>query len=209
MINPNTEIILNILTANFQNEMITYDDLPKPYPEKINNPKAILIGCDPSNNHNIRFKYVFALERTNKKFEGFLKSWDCSLCAIGLNFNKIYTQNLCRNYFKKETSKNKIWYKAAEIWIPELKKELDQFDKDVPVLMSSEYIYKSLLKNKKDFIKASAFYNCTKNIPISSKLNKLDRPLIPFYRHFKYSINKYPFYQIRVIEILKQKNKLL
>lgn len=205
MTNPNNEIILNILSTTFPDEVIANYDLPNPFPENIKNPKAILIGCDPTNSQNIRFKYVFALERTHKEFAGFLKSWDCSLCAIGLNFNKIYTQNLCRNYFKHETSKNKIWYKAAEIWIPELKKELDNFDKDIPVLMSSEYINRALLKDKKNFIKASDFYKCIRDIPIPAILDKLDRPLIPLYRHFKYSIEKYPLYQIRIIKILNHK----
>lgn len=180
--------------------------LPKPYPDNIESPKAILLGCDPTNlKYNIRFEYVFALERTHPEFDSFLKKWDDSLKAIGLTFENIYTQNLCRNYFSEETSGNKIWDEAAQFWIPYLKDELSRFDINVPVLMSSEKIYKVLLCYEKDYLKPEFMYSNPALIPLPPEKNKLERPLIPFYRHPKYDINfeKWNDYKKRLLELIE------
>lgn len=198
--------ILSKLIKHFGSKIYDFLPFPKPYTDKIKNPKAILLGCDPTNlKYDIRFEYVFALERKHKEFNRFLSVWDKNLKSIGLSFNTIYTQNLCRNYFKQETSKNKIWYEVAEFWIPILKEELMQFDRNIPVLLSSEMIYKALLINKNDYIKPMNFYECKIDIPIPSELNKLERPLIPFYRHPKYLIIRkiYAPYRQKIKIVLK------
>jgi hypothetical protein len=163
---------------------------PKAYCHDLNNVKAILLGCDPSNNHNKHLPYVFALESGDKKFNSFLKSWESSLEAIDLRFEMVYIQNLCRNYFEHETSQNKIWKEVAELWIPELKKELAVLDPEIPILLTSELLYEVLLKNPDEKVRAIDFYEMNMPIPIKSADNKLGRPLIPFYRHYKYQIDK-------------------
>ena len=73
--------------------------------------------------------------------------------VIDLNWEMVYTQNLCRNYFKSETSKNKIWKQAAEIWIDILKEELDDlFSTKILVLLTSQLLFDVLLKEKNDQI---------------------------------------------------------
>jgi hypothetical protein len=203
------EEILTELKNKFVDEVIDYLPFPKAYPENIDSPKAILLGCDPTNiKYNICFEHVFALERTHKEFERFVSDWDESLKAIDLSFETIYTQNLCRNYFKEETGKNKIWYEAADFWIPYLIHELKQFDENIPVLLSSETIYKALLNKGEKPIGASDFYNLVVEIPIPPEKNKLNRFLIPFYRHRKYSINNYPEYRNKLFVFFNNETKL-
>lgn len=168
---------------------------PKPYFKNPDNVRAILLGCDPSNKHNKHLPYVFALESGDKIFNVFLKSWGRSLQAIGLSFDVVYVQNLCRNYFEHETSKNKIWKEVAELWIPELKDELAMLDPSIPILLTSEVLYDVLLKNPEAKVRAIEFYELKAPIPINASDNKLDRPLIPFYRHYKYDITKWEKYR--------------
>lgn len=177
---------------------------PKPYCEDQNNVKAILLGCDPSNNHNKRLPYVFAIGSGDPVFTQFISSWKKSLKAIGLDFGCVYIQNLCQNYFDAETSENKIWKLIAELWIPVLKKELEIFDTSTPVLLTSEVLYEVLLKNPKEKRKAVDFYERKMPIPISASENKLERPLIPLYRHYKYNIEKSEWAEYRdsIIEFL-------
>jgi len=202
--------IVKILLEKYPEDVLPIYNLPKPYYKDIKSVKAILLGCDPTNiKYNIRFEYVFALERIHKEFERFVLGWDESLKAIDLSFETIYTQNLCRNYFKEETSKNKIWCEAAEFWIPYLIDELNQFDENIPVLMSSEMIYKALLIDlRKDYKEPEYLYSNLQNIPIPPEKNKLNRPLIPFYRHRKYSINNYPEYRNKLFVFFKNETKL-
>jgi len=198
--------ILLKLQNLFTDEIIDLKKFPKPFPENIESPKAVLLGCDPTNTkYNIEFEYVFALERKNNKFNSFLKKWDDSLDNIGLSFDTIYTQNLCRNYFSKETTKNPIWIEAGKFWITYLKDELNKFNENIPILMSSEIIYKVLLINPKDYKKAEFLYSNPQLIPLEKELNKLNRPLIPFYRHKNYDIKnpKWEEYKSKLIKIFK------
>ena len=214
------EHILIELKNKFCKQILDYLPFPKPYPENIKSSKAILLGCDPTNTKkNYRFEYVFGLGN-DKDLEGrsiatfknwFLPKWEKSLGEINLSFEDIYTQNLCRNYFLNETKDNPVWDDAAEYWIKFLKEELNKFDKKIPVLLTSERIYKVLLNPDEKKEKASFIYNNPKEIPITGERNKLDRPLIPFYRHSEYSITleKWEPYKQRIIEILKNINKLI
>ena len=72
------------------------------------------------------------------------------MVAINLSFDSVYVQNLCRNYFEHEASKNKIWKEVAELWIPDLKKELEIFDLSTLVLLSAQVLLEVLINDKKE-----------------------------------------------------------
>jgi hypothetical protein len=180
---------------------------PKPYPDKPSGTKAILLGCDPSNIHCNSLPYVFAINSSHKVFAPFVKQWDKMLDVIGLTRDTVYIQNLCRNYFTEESSKNKIWATVAKEWIPVLKDELKRFDKDIPVLLTSELLYKVLVE-KRPLTRAADFYNLREGLvfPIPAEENELNRPLIPFYRHRDYNLvpeDKFPGYKDAVRKIVR------
>jgi len=186
-----------------------YTPFPKPYCVDPSAVKAIYLGCDPSNTGGKRFCYAFALpDGEEYGFGPFVKDHKSNLLQIGLSWETVYAQNLCQNYFTKETSANLAeWKKAAEIWTKTLKKELSAFPSDIPVLLTAEVLYEALLKSGVKPQKAIEFYNCKGGgtIPVPPKDNKLDRPLIPFYRHRRYHLlkNKWPSYQESVSKWVK------
>ena len=187
-----TEII-HQLRKEYGEEVLNITELPQAYCENEENVQAIYLGCDPSNKHFVEFEYVFSLCRKAEKFKGFVTSHENSLKQIGLDWSKVYVQNLCQNYFKKETSKNlKIWKKAANnYWIDFLRNELNEkFDSKIPVFLTSEYLLKVLANDEWKKIKAIDFYQSNVGIPIPAEGNKLSRPLIPMYRHPKYYLKK-------------------
>ena len=157
---------------------------PKPWNPGIEKVKAIYLGCDPSNRWQDRFEYAFALEGTNPRYRAFLKSHETNLAAVNLGWDKVYVQNLCQNYFRKETSKNlRLWRRLArEFWIPGLREELSIFGQNIPVLLTSQYLLEVLAFDGYEKIPAFDFYNCDQPIPVPASKNHLERPLIPFYR---------------------------
>lgn len=199
-----TELLLE-LKEKFNDKVDDRFYLPKAYwfgkKEMV---KAIYLGCDPTNtNKNIQFDYAFSHGCTDKGFIMFRKKHMKQLEAIGLNWETVYTQNLCRNYFKSETSKNKIWKQAAEMWIDVLKEELDElFSVEIPVLLTSQLLLDVLLKEKKRPPRYDAlkFYDLTSQIPVPAEENKLERPLIPVYRgvngrtRVSYQLENFPDY---------------
>lgn len=168
----------------FGEQVHSITPLPKAYcPGGISNVKAIYLGCDPSNKHSETLPYAFAHESGLKVFNSFLKSHTEQLEQIKLNWESVYTQNLCRNYFEKETYKNPIWKRAAnEFWIDQLKVELSQFDSKIPVLLTSQILLEVLGLDGFENILAPDFYECRVDIPIPAIKNKLNRNLIPAYR---------------------------
>ena len=184
-----------------------YIPFPDVYPVQISSVKAIYLGCDPTNKKfNNRFNYAFALP-TGKEyhFEAFVKSHLGTLKQLRLDLESVYAQNLCQNYFTEETNKNLMdWDKAANIWIPILRNELEVFGCNIPVLLTSELLYKILLKPEVIPINAEDFYGCDESapIPIPSEANELSRPLIPCYRHWKYRHSKWEEYTAVVRQYL-------
>lgn len=184
----NDKVIIEELKAKYGNENILDFDFPKVYfPGGIDNIKAIYLGCDPSNKHSTDLPYVFAHESGLKIFKPFIESHTEQLEQIGLSWDKVYTQNLCRNYFKDETSKNKIWKKVAnDYWINKLKEELSQFDLKIPVLLTSQILLEVLGIDGYEKKLAPEFYDFNNEnhiaIPIQADKNKLNRDLIPIYR---------------------------
>ena len=116
----------------------------------------------------------------------------------GLTLDNIYVQNVCRNFFKDETSKNKHWVPFSKYWIPLLKDELDKmFDKSIPILITTEFILNAALNNPAKKIKAAVIYtNCQS---IEKDDNVFEREIIPFYRHFNYNLKNWPEYNKFII----------
>lgn len=185
------------LKALFPNSVKNVFPWPEPYCRNLANVKAIVLGADPSYYERppmawSLLKYVFGLEdydegRKSPYFEPIHEN----LKAIGLSLDNIFVQNVCRNYFIKTTyDHKKVWKEATKVWIPYLKAELDHKfpDLNTPVLLTTEIIYEVLLNEGMDKHKAISFYDNPKLVPITAHSNALDRPLIPLYRHFQYTL---------------------
>lgn len=157
---------------------------PVAWCKDVNNIKAIVLGCDPSNIHDQQLKYPFALETENKKLKLFFSGIKANLKIIGLSEETVYIQNLCQNYFMEETSKNKYWKKAAEVWIPYLKEELNSLpiNKNVPVFLTAGMLYEVLLSKGVKKYKPKELYSNSGLLPIRAEDNLLERPLFPLYR---------------------------
>ena len=165
---------------------------PIAYYQKSSKVRAIVLGCDPSNQHDRALKHAFGIGTESKKLRQFFNGIESNLGMFGLSRNDVYVQNLCQNYFNVETSKNKEWMKAAKIWLPYLKEELDSLIAcETPVFMSAEIIYRALLKESVKRLKAEALYSNLDLLPISSSDNYLERPLLPLFRggRGKYNLN--------------------
>lgn len=159
---------------------------PKPYCHNIAKVKAIVLGADPSTEGKIKFEFVFGIKSKDKRYFGPIES---NLGILGLTQDDIYVQNIIQDYLSEETSKNKEWEKIAEDWVPVLLKELDDFDpnRKIPVLVTAEIVFNFLLNSRKYSTKE--IYKG--EVPLSNfGNNKLHRPLIPFYRHYYYSLKK-------------------
>ncbi len=172
------------------------DKFPKAYKgtKKI---KAIILGADPTHivdDNPKQLDVVFKIDDPKSPYwKGIKKNVDIITCITQEN---IYVQNLCRNYFTVETSKNNEWVGIARrFWIPLLKKELDfMFDKSIPILMTTEFILKAAMKEGEKIIKAKLIYN--DSVVIEPEKNLFGRELIAFYRHFKYSLTNHENYRL-------------
>ncbi len=110
--------------------------------------------------------------------------------AIVLGADPSTNENVKFEYLDKETSDNDEWEEIAVEWVPKLTKELDEFDpqRNIPVLVTAERIYKFLNNNKTP--KARDIYMAKTELIEFAYDNKLKREIIPFYRHFYYSLKK-------------------
>ncbi len=174
--------------------------IPKPFCVDRSNIRAFVIGCDPTafdkDNNSLEFEYVFDINGDERYFSGILKN----LSLIGLDREDIYVQNLITQYQSVETAGNKQWREQALPYVAERKQEFDELDPSIqiPVLLTSEVLYKVLLNNNEIRIPASELYGNPDLIPITSDCNILKRPLIPLYRHFKYNLSNWPEYKEKV-----------
>ncbi|KAB2878057.1 hypothetical protein F9K33_14525 [bacterium] len=191
---------------------------PEPYCRNLKKVKAIVLGADPSYYPKYgeifkSFQFVFEMEMYDKResnpyFDKILNNLE----LIGLDLDTIYVENVCRNYFTKTTYEHsKAWKEAAKVWIPHLKDELDRKfpDMNIPVLMTTEIIYESLLDEQSDKLDAVALYENPKLVPIAAENNALARPLIPLYRHPQYTLKdaKWEVYRTMVAEYLNKEKK--
>lgn len=188
--------ILNGLVKNFPELIHNIYPFPATFTgnDKI---KAIVLGADPThivNGEPEQLEKVFQLNKP--KSSPYWRSMNTNIAQIAnLSLDNLHVQNVCRNYFTKETSKNKDWvHIARNYWVEHLKEELDsKFDKEIPVFMTTEFILHSLLIDDYIKIKAKDIYqNC---ITIKKEDNLLARELIAFYRHPKYSLSNWNNYR--------------
>jgi hypothetical protein len=185
---------------------------PNPFLTHKDTIKAFVLGCDPTAFTKIEkekpseerkykeFKVVFDIGVDKRYFAGIL----ANLEEIGLGKETIYVQNLVTDYQKEESSKNKNWLKIAQDYIAPRMKEYDEIDpsRKIPVLLTSELLYKALLNKGVKRIPAKEFYALKAEIPIHEGVNQLKRPLIPFYRHLAYSLSSKRAYTERIKAVL-------
>jgi len=191
--------IIKAISNEYEDIYLHSENLPEPYCEDIENVKAIVLGCDPSNVEGKKFSKVFGLD----SYTAYFKDIDKNLKMIGLSKSNLYIDNLCKNYFKEETSYNKFWVEVADkYWIPYLKDELDNlFPATVPVLATAAILLKALCY--KGYYKDSnneLYYRECLYVPPDQ--NKLERKIIPLFRHYKYSLDKWVDYANSIKQIL-------
>lgn len=178
--------------------------IPKPFclnPKKI---KAFILGCDPTgfdkSRNRLEFQYVFDIGKDKRYFTGIL----ANLKRLGISFDDIYVQNLVTDYQDVETGKNKDWEKIAEGYIHQRKKEFDSIDPtySIPVFLTSYLLYKLLLKPNEPIYSAKDLYTNQNLVPIIPNSNRLERPLIPLFRHPDYGLLKKVEYKNRIQNII-------
>lgn len=180
-------------------------ELPKPFhgEGKI---KAIVIGTDPTyKKDNGKFEFVFGLNDENSPFfRGILKN----LQEINLSLKNVYVQNLVKNYFREETSKNPIWKKCAILWRNNLKSELDSiFPIGIPVLATAQIILKVLLHEDK--VKGLTAGRIYKNkIIFKPEENYLGRPVFAFFRHYRYAMSNQIEYRNTIRKCIQEQDKI-
>lgn len=165
--------------------------LPKAFcfnPKKV---KAIVLGADPTNQHDQHLEYAFGIMSEEKRFFRYILA---NLNLIGLHLEDIYVQNLVQDYQASETALNKGWEKAAEVSLENLLQELNALQKDVPVLITAERIMKFLLNDPSALPKATEIYSNNNFWFSKPEENKLNRTLIALYRHQKYHLKTNPDY---------------
>ena len=183
---------------------------PAPKPWIVPNPKAFVLGCDPTafkaddkvkpmeERKPIIFRTVFGLDTGLKYFGGI----NANLDALGLKYKtNTYIQNLVTYYQVEETSKNKEWDKTASGSIDGRKMGFDTIDptKKIPVLLTSERLYKVLMNAGEPLLTAKELYE-QEIVMIPAVKNKLGRPLIALYRHPRYNYKNQESYFKRVRE---------
>lgn len=183
------------LIANYPEQISTMYPFPQAFKgsEKI---RAIVLGADPTHIINglpKQLNMVFGLDQDKSPYWNTISRNIKELQTI--NIDHIYVQNICRNYFKEETSKNKQWVKIArDFWMEHLKNELDNmFDSSIPILITTEFILKAVLNDGLKMDKAKDIYSNL--LTISKEDNLLQRELIAFYRHPRYLLRNWVSYK--------------
>lgn len=177
---------------------------PQPFcfnPAKI---KAFVLGCDPTNFSDngkpVELTYVFGIGQDHRYYSDILSN----LQLLGLHLEDLYIQNLVTEYLDQETGKNKNWEAEANKHLAARKTEFDNLDPTghIPVFLTAERLYSFLLKDGEKKWKASELYALKTEVPIPPAANKLGRPLIPLYRHFRYILMKWPDYSNKLKKYL-------
>ena len=188
------------------NRNIKEVNVPGPFFYNAKRLNAIILGADPSNfsdkgKRTILTKAFGIGDGDARYFQGIL----ANLKEIGLNLEDIYVDNLIQKYLNSETSKNIDWTRLAKQNITECLGRLDKIDerRRLPVFITAEAIFAVISSSNK---KAVYYYTNPDSIPVSPADNELRRPIIPLYRHLKYSLqnparNNYRF---KIIELLKK-----
>jgi hypothetical protein len=150
--------------------------------------KAIVLGADPGNfsDHGkaVEIKVAFGIGSGDARyFNSILKN----LNLVGLTLTDIYVQNLISIHPGEETSKFKNWEKFANRYLPLRIEEFKEIKPNIPVLVTAErilrYLVNKKLPNAEDIYRNSLYHL------IAASENKLNRPLIPFFRNPKYNLD--------------------
>lgn len=183
-----------IITQIEQDAILKDSCLPMPTLPKPHVPngkvRAIVLGADPSTRDGIPFDHVFGLGGRDRRYFAWLAR---NLTKIGLTLDNVFVQNVVQNYCKAETSRNRNWQKLAKLWLPELKRDLDQrYSRNIPVLISAGKIYFALreIEEEQDF----DFSNLYESHFTPPEANVLGRRLYPFFRHGKYDLGNWSDY---------------
>lgn len=178
-------------------------EIPNPFYTGKSTMKAFVLGCDPTafnkSKKRLKFNTVFDISGDKRYFAGIFRN----LKELKLTMDDIYVQNLIPEYRDVESSKDKNWVRAAQRFINARKTEFDKIDPSckVPVFLTSELIYKALLNDNETPRPASDMYNDPEQFIIPASINKLGRPLLPFYRHFAYSMKNKPEIAAKIREV--------
>jgi len=181
--------------------------------------KAFVLGCDPTaftkqdhqkfkkgeisavERHPIPFTNAFDLDNGLKYFQ----TINANLEDLGMKYKEdIYVQNLVLEYQSEESSKNKQWKTIASEKIADRKKEFDTVDPSgkIPVLLTSALLYNVLLKDEEKSRKPKELYSADGEVIIPAYRNKLGRPIVPFYRNFKYALSRHLVYKEKLKTLL-------
>lgn len=180
---PRSAVVMTDTISNILSEVsrISPYYVPEPFPKPYigRNIKAILLGADPGTWNGQRFTYVFRLEdgEESRYFQQFI----LNLQAIELSLENLYVQNLCRNYFDRDTLSHKEdWLQCAQYWTGPLREELDEFDPDktLPVLVSAYVILEALCLTP--CRSPDSYY--VNGVFVQKNQNCLHRTVIPFFR---------------------------
>lgn len=185
--------ILQQVKDNYPDVYDGYYPFPAPYRGN-KTIKAIMLGTDPGNlstGSTIRIPIVFGLSNPDSPY---FRAIQGNIDQLNyLDIDNLYIQNVCRSYFNCDTLKNRHWKAIArDLWLPHLKKELDfLFNPDIPVLLTAEIILEAILVDKPK-PKAEDIYRNT--IIFGNDQNYLNRTVLAFYRHSRYSLINWPEY---------------
>lgn len=179
-----------MLVSKYGKLIFTEYDIPEAHEGK-DKIKAIVLGADPT--HIVgtcpkKMEKVFGLEKAENS--PYWRGIGKNIRHLNLTLDNVYIQNVCRNYFNRETSKNEKWGEiATSYWIPLLKEELDsRFDSRVPILMTTQFVLWAALESHAKKIKAKTLY--CEQMFIPEENNKFRRTLFALYRHPYYSLGK-------------------
>ena len=176
---------------------------PPPKPWIVPNPKAFVLGCDPtafflnSNGEKMPliFNHVFDIDGPDNRYFSGIRN---NLLEMDLHYETdVYVQNLVVDYQAEETSRNKNWNHEALKNIAPRKLEFDSVDPSgrIPVFLTSERLYKVLMNDNVPLLSAAELYR-QENVIIPAVMNKLGRPLIALYRHPRYQCtNQMPYFK--------------
>ena len=197
-LNYDKELVNQVKTL-YPNDCLEVDILPKPF--RGTKPiKGIVLGADPTYlKDNGKFVFVFGLEKENSPFfRGILKN----LNQVGLSLENIYVQNLIKNYFKRETSKNAIWGECASLWLNNLKDELDsQFHRDIPLFVTADRILRVVIfQEYLNGLNAKMIYS--QKIIFNPDQNYFGRNVIALFRHYEYDLKRWPEYITCIKDLL-------
>jgi hypothetical protein len=170
---------------------------PKPFYTNKNKLKAFVLDADPTNPDKKQFELVFGINSGDKRY---FASIERNLTAVGLTIKDVYVENLVQEYLNKPTAENEIWEKDADRWLPVTKKDLDEIDPSgrLPVFVTAERIMKFLYPETP---KATEIFSGLIKVPFARNNNKLGRPVIPLYGHFKYNLSNHIQYKNLLIII--------